>query len=75
MIQDLSPEYDVLRSTLLAVSVSGIGRSNEDNSMIRKGMELYGEVLFQANRAARSNRAHGDELLAARMSLSFYEVC
>ena len=76
MVQDLSPEHDVLRSALLAVSVSRIGRSNEDSSMIGKGMELYGKALFQVNRALRDpNRAKGDELLAACRLLSFYEVC
>jgi hypothetical protein len=34
VVQDLSLEHDVLKSALLAVSVSRIGRSNEDSSMI-----------------------------------------
>lgn len=74
VVQDLSPEHNVLRSALLAVSVSRIGRSNEDSYMIGKGMELYGKALFQVNRALRDpNRAQGDGLLAACRLLSFYE--
>jgi hypothetical protein len=69
------PDSDKLRCALLALSVSKLGRANEDQALIKRGMELYGKALtkvaFELNHQAAFDKM---EMLVTCRLLALYEV-
>ncbi|KAF2798109.1 hypothetical protein K505DRAFT_371984 [Melanomma pulvis-pyrius CBS 109.77] len=65
---------DKLRCALLALSISKIGRANQDRAMIERGMELYGKSLSQVTSQLRRQAGFDSmEMLVTCRLLALYE--
>lgn len=74
-IQGMTPKSDILRCALLALSVSKVGRSRQDQVMIQRGMELYGQSLSRfAGELKRASKYDDLELIATCRLFALYEV-
>lgn len=74
-VQDLYRSESVLKKTILALSVSGVGRQENDRSLREEGSKLYASSLKELTVALKDpRRGLSDGILTAVRLASFYEV-
>lgn len=60
---------------LLAISLCAAGRREDDPTLMRKGLDVYGAALLQASRAVQDpEMAKSTSLLAATKTFGMIEV-
>jgi hypothetical protein len=75
ILATLSLREEALRQTILAVGLVTLGKSSEDQALIRKGQSLYGEALQEMGVALRDpERRKSEALLATTRLLGLYEI-
>ncbi|KAL2202953.1 hypothetical protein CC79DRAFT_1185233 [Sarocladium strictum] len=75
-VQDLHSTDPVLRKTMLALSLTTLGKANDDEAMVREGTMLYGKALGELSAAPSFARKAGvDTMLSAIRLFGVYEVC
>lgn len=74
-VQHLYISESVLRKTILALSVSGVGRQENDRFLREEGSKLYASSLKELTVALKdSRRGLSDAILTAVRLAGFYEV-
>lgn len=74
-VQDLHTTEPFLRKAMLALSLTTIGKAQDNSTMLRDGTELYGKALIDLSQALQSNqKAEINALLAAIRLFEVYEV-
>ncbi|KAF2725785.1 hypothetical protein K431DRAFT_208076, partial [Polychaeton citri CBS 116435] len=74
-LQGLAETDATVKLALQSVAFTALGRSMEDEAMLRQGSQLYGRALVETNRALQQpDRAQSDAMLATIKFLSFYEA-
>lgn len=76
VVQDLQSTDPVLRKTMLALSLTTLGKANDDEAMMREGTMFYGTALGELSAALPFARKAGvDTMLSAIRLFGVYEVC
>ena len=71
----ISPDTDALQLSLKALTVTRVGRMNQDDRLALQGQSCYVRALQQLQKALRSeNAVKRDETLAAGYILALHEV-
>jgi hypothetical protein len=75
-VQDLHSTDPVLRKTMLALSLTTLGKANNDEAMVREGTMFYGKALGELSTALPfARKAVVDTMLSAIRLFGVYEVC
>ena len=75
MVNELSGEDDSLANAFSALSVSRVGKENQDARLVRESTKIYGKALKDMQLALYDpDRMHSDHVLVASMLLGLYET-
>jgi hypothetical protein len=73
---DISNKSNVLIQSLAAVSLAIVGRSNDDERLIKRSFEIYGGALRALGKSLTNAKSRSSQdTLASMMALKTYEVC
>jgi len=75
VLLELSQDEPALDLAFSALSISRVGRSNQDIRLVKESTKVYGKALKDLQRALTdSSRAQSEEVLAACALLGLYEI-
>lgn len=75
MVNELSSDDASLANAFAALSVSRVGKENQDGRLVRESTKIYGQALKDMQLALYDpERMHSDQVLIASMLLGLYET-
>lgn len=75
ILAEMSTQEEALRQTILAVGVVTLGKSSNNQTVIRQGQTLYGKALQEMGMALRCpERRQSNALLATTRLFGLYEI-